>query len=314
MLIEGAETSQYRAGSALQRKFYTVETLTPMAMHGANSRGDPQFRIPSLRGILRYWWRAVQYETDPAKLLSREEELFGGTQTERIRKSLLRLVLQQKKFLLGKYPLLNHKLETKDKSVTQALNPSQFLSIEASTYWSTASETWLNFQDVLELTLLLTGMGQRARRGFGAVQWQEHQFDSVEAYGQRLREVLGRLKVPMMADMTDGCLVQAVVNFGQLPPHPTLTAVWIGKPYKDNAAGADCLLSDYGRASHLRKGASLGGIKPRFASPLWGSVRRIDGRLYPVISELQSAYSRKISANTYQSDRNAFLQMLGVNI
>ncbi|BBB93488.1 type III-B CRISPR module RAMP protein Cmr1 [Methylomusa anaerophila] len=314
MLIEGAETSQYRAGSALQRKWYTVETLTPMAMHGANSRGDPQFRIPSLRGLLRYWWRAVQYETDPAKLLPKEEELFGGTQTEQSGKSLLRLVLHPPNFLLEEYPLLNHKPRTKDKSFTQVLKASQFLSIEASTYQFTRSDKWSHFQDALELALLLTGMGQRARRGFGAVQWQEHQFDSVESYGQRLCEVLSRLNVPIMSGITNGCLVKAVFNSGQLPPHPTLMAVWLGKPYEDNAAGVDCLLNDYGHASHLRSRASLGGIYPRFASPLWGSVRRIAGQLYPVISELQSAYSRKTPAVDYESDRNAFLQTLGVNI
>jgi CRISPR-associated protein Cmr1 len=312
MLIDGAETSQFLTGSAIRRKHYIVETLTPMAMHGTNSCDNPQFRITSLRGLLRYWWRAVQYEADPEKLLSKEEALFGGTQTEQKGRSLLRLSVQPKLPDTKKYPLLNHK--TEGKSFTKAIKPSHTLSMEASTYRLTEPETWTHFQDVLELMLLLTGMGQRARRGFGAVQWQEHRFDSVEAYGQRLCEVLGNLNVSTISDITAGCLVKTSFNSEQLPPHPTLTAVWIGKPYKNDDACMGCLLTDYGRASHLRSGPSLGGINPRFASPLWGSVRKIDDRLYPVISELQSAHSLKTLTVSYEADRNAFLHIMGVNI
>lgn len=36
-LIDKVTTSQYLTGSSIRRTYYTVETLTPMAMHGANS-------------------------------------------------------------------------------------------------------------------------------------------------------------------------------------------------------------------------------------------------------------------------------------
>lgn len=127
--------------------------------------------------------------------------------------------------------------------------------------------------------------------------------------------MLGNLNVPMAPDATAWCLVRTAFNSEQLPSHPTLTTVWIGKSYANDEAGICSLLTDYGQASHLRSGRpSLGGAHPRFASPLWGSARMIGGQLYPVISELQSSRSREAPTASYKSDRDKFLQMMGVKI
>ncbi|MGQ4912831.1 MAG: type III-B CRISPR module RAMP protein Cmr1, partial [Candidatus Thorarchaeota archaeon] len=55
-----------------------LETVTPLYMGGAFQQ--PEFRIPSVKGLLRYWYRAL----DP-KFKDRESTTFGSTSTSQSR-------------------------------------------------------------------------------------------------------------------------------------------------------------------------------------------------------------------------------------
>lgn len=54
------------------------ETVTPLFLGGADPRGAPELRPPSLRGALRYWFRALLAEMDLAGLRQREAAVFGS--------------------------------------------------------------------------------------------------------------------------------------------------------------------------------------------------------------------------------------------
>ena len=54
------------------------ETVTPLFLGGADPRGAPELRAPSLRGALRYWFRALLAEPDLFRLRQREAEVFGN--------------------------------------------------------------------------------------------------------------------------------------------------------------------------------------------------------------------------------------------
>jgi CRISPR-associated protein Cmr1 len=63
---------------------YTAEVLTPLFLGGAEARGKPELRSPSLRGALRYWYRALlggcaSIELSKDNLQQREEAVFGST-------------------------------------------------------------------------------------------------------------------------------------------------------------------------------------------------------------------------------------------
>lgn len=55
------------------------QTLTPMIMSGANKESF-ELREPSIKGLLRFWWRAFAGIQDTATLFQREAELFGSTE------------------------------------------------------------------------------------------------------------------------------------------------------------------------------------------------------------------------------------------
>lgn len=57
-----------------------LETVTPLFLSGATQR-EPELRVPTLRGALRYWLRALlgsQY--DEKATFQQESQVFGNTE------------------------------------------------------------------------------------------------------------------------------------------------------------------------------------------------------------------------------------------
>jgi CRISPR-associated protein Cmr1 len=61
---------------------FRCRVLTPMFLGGSDPDDDPEFRPPSLRGMLRYWYRALlgaRGVSDHESLLEKAGEVFGTT-------------------------------------------------------------------------------------------------------------------------------------------------------------------------------------------------------------------------------------------
>lgn len=56
---------------------FECQIITPMFLAGADGR-TPELRPASLKGALRYWWRAMHGHLSVDELRKREVELFGG--------------------------------------------------------------------------------------------------------------------------------------------------------------------------------------------------------------------------------------------
>lgn len=55
-----------------------MEVITPMFLAGEDGRAA-EIRPPSIKGMIRFWWRAIQSEDDITKLKATEAAIFGGT-------------------------------------------------------------------------------------------------------------------------------------------------------------------------------------------------------------------------------------------
>jgi len=53
-----------------------------MFLGGANPQNPPEIRPPSIKGLLRYWWRAIQVPPDLRTLKEKEAEIFGAAGEE----------------------------------------------------------------------------------------------------------------------------------------------------------------------------------------------------------------------------------------
>lgn len=58
---------------------FTCETITPMFLSGADGT-TPELRAPSIKGALRFWWRAMN--GDDPNMKTEEAKLFGGSGDE----------------------------------------------------------------------------------------------------------------------------------------------------------------------------------------------------------------------------------------
>lgn len=58
---------------------FTCETITPMFLSGANGQ-TPELRPPSIKGALRFWWRAMNGHLKLEDLKKQESMIFGGTE------------------------------------------------------------------------------------------------------------------------------------------------------------------------------------------------------------------------------------------
>ena len=62
----------------IKKVVFEVETITPMFLAGAD-QGKVELRVASIKGLLRFWWRALQAESDIEKLRNRESQIFGSS-------------------------------------------------------------------------------------------------------------------------------------------------------------------------------------------------------------------------------------------
>jgi len=63
----------------LKRITFEIETITPMFLAGAD-QGRAELRAASIKGLLRFWWRALQAESDINELRKKEAKIFGSSE------------------------------------------------------------------------------------------------------------------------------------------------------------------------------------------------------------------------------------------
>jgi len=62
----------------IDSKEFDIEVVTPMFLGGANTQ-DAELRVPSIKGMLRFWWRATCGIESLKKMKEKEAEIFGST-------------------------------------------------------------------------------------------------------------------------------------------------------------------------------------------------------------------------------------------
>jgi CRISPR-associated protein Cmr1 len=62
----------------MQSITFDCEIITPMFLSGADG-STPELRPPSIKGALRFWWRAMNGNLSLEELKTKEDEIFGGT-------------------------------------------------------------------------------------------------------------------------------------------------------------------------------------------------------------------------------------------
>jgi len=152
----------------------TLEIVTPLFSGGADPRGEPELRVPSFRGALRFWFRALLggvLGNDTQVILTKESGVFGSTESASpvaIRLRANKLVTQSFSELAqkpGVAYLFFSARHTKKEPERKAFVPRQSFELSIL-YQSEIKPVYAS----LWLFSHLGGLGSRSRRGGGNLQ------------------------------------------------------------------------------------------------------------------------------------------------
>lgn len=104
---------------------FNCRTVTPMFMAGADGK-TAELRPPSIKGILRFWWRAM-HAGDP-EMREKEKMLFGGVSNSQAVKSQVKLSLGNVAISPCQSALPNHPLQVSSKGKTFPINVLEYMA------------------------------------------------------------------------------------------------------------------------------------------------------------------------------------------
>ncbi len=144
----------------MQTITFTCEVITPMFLAGADGT-TPELRPASIKGALRFWWRAMNGHLEWKKMLELEGKIFGNTQ----QRSSLIIRIEKDLKDISKAPLLPHK----GGSSTPCFPKSDESFIVKFSLTKIENDFTLeSIKTLFILTSILGGLGKRSRRGFGS--------------------------------------------------------------------------------------------------------------------------------------------------
>lgn len=168
--------------------------VTPMFLSGSD-RNHAELRLPSFKGALRFWWRALSaeyFDNDLQKLRAAEDTLFGSTRTgaSRVRMRIVSCdtvrtvekgeILRDGNDVIGEgarylgYGVMeafaSKKRETKAGQLLRAClqSPLSF-EVELTCRGLLTENQRASLLNALKALGLMGGLGTRSRRGYGSI-------------------------------------------------------------------------------------------------------------------------------------------------
>lgn len=175
--------------SGLEKKEYEIKVVTPLFLGGADPK-KAEIRAPSFKGMLRFWWRALnpQLAVKGFKDLYMEEsDIFGNTE----KKSKISLKIETSDIVTKLDPLKGKKFEVESKGKNFELDILHYLAygtmeyqkgkgnVLIKEYITPKSRFKISIQGpkshivkvelALKYLLSFGGLGAKSRNGFGSL-------------------------------------------------------------------------------------------------------------------------------------------------
>jgi CRISPR-associated protein Cmr1 len=275
---------------------FNLQTVTPVFSYGSN-QNKVELRPSSLKGFLRYWYRAALATNDLKKLHESENNIFGSTEEASnfsIRIKDLNKINNESKNINSEL-FLPHKSKYRQSAIKKDLKFDVVLTIKNSDYTKKIEDSFL-------LAILLGGIGQRSRRGFGSLKNVDRKFDSKDEFLRQVKDLLGSLSSKQYK-IEKGKLVMVDSNdFG----YPVIKEVIIGK-----SNNMEKMLKKIGKATHNNNHNAIGNGNPRMASPVYVTINKINNKYYPIITKLEAVYPEKnYNVSNSKEQINKFIKEL----
>ncbi|MCB9053960.1 MAG: type III-B CRISPR module RAMP protein Cmr1 [Lewinellaceae bacterium] len=273
---------------------FTCKVITPLFLGGADGEA-PELRAPSIKGGMRYWWRAMHANLPIAEMQKREARIFGGASPGQRSKVLIRIPDAGKNHGRISAPLAPHK----DFMRKDAIEPGEQFTLQLTLmagqplYEYSKLEPNEQLEKHFILTCLLGGFGKRVRRGMGSVgvvsiqRSGEPEVDyQMPVSLNAIHELMSSL-APKYFELKDTFIISRFIKADR---YPYIKEIHLGR-----GESRENLLMRISNATHQFKEqndrkiyeASMGhAFKGRFASPVYISTVEHSGALHPIITRL----------------------------
>jgi len=232
----------------LEKISFEIELVTPMFMGGADPQGPLEFRAASLKGLLRFWFRAIY----PGQW-QEEERLFGSTDY----RSPVKITTSVKKLVDGKvksdklhdYAYLGYGLLKYDKNKQKNLTERPFFDVgtQLTIHFSFVGSLDQNDREKILRAFwalaMFGGLGARSRRGFGSfkVNSPENSYDLPFSFAERqdyfknMKAALGEIKKTRKGSLPKHTCFSPYSRVVISPAASSAQKAWqkIGKQFKD---------------------------------------------------------------------------------
>jgi len=275
---------------------FSCQTITPMCLSGADGN-TPEFRVPSLKGSLRFWWRAAQAQPNTQLLCEEDNSIFGGAGKSQ-GKSKFHLSIDsnfspqnaQAVRLLshhtgdGNCKLCNG--NCKASRLFKAIPSNQMFQIGMVINPKAAMYAEMLIS-LVQLAAALGGLGKRSRRGFGSYIVKSVDDITVDntAYLSYIHQLLEKISPGKYQ------IHNEVISIKNIPDakYPYIMEIQLGKPFPSHSS--DALLRAIGQASHDFDSDYTGTVKgARLASPIYISAAKNETGYFPVITTLKTVF------------------------
>jgi CRISPR-associated protein Cmr1 len=293
--------------SAMHTITFTCEIITPMFLSGADG-STPELRPSSIKGALRFWWRAMHGYLSITELHSKESDLFGGGGKNAIKSGIIVKTSHPKYDGNYQAPMLPHKLIEKEQSWTKAYKPNtQTYQVHLSLAEIVNDFDLDKMESLFNVTCLLGGLGRRSRRGFGSVMITKKDGE-LFSMPSSIDEIMLHIKKFNINYKIDNVNLQSKIYLlnSAFPErkYPYIEEITLGKK---SYANYNDLLGSIGAATHDYKnddpslGYAIG--KNRFASPVFVSAIKNGPADYrAIITTLHMAEKNKKPVNRQKQE------------
>jgi len=271
---------------------FTCETITPMFLSGADGQ-TPELRPPSIKGALRFWWRAVNGHLDLKSLKEQESLIFGGTDPARRSSLIVRIEnhneTESKLKINYKAILVPHR-GTSQKAFYEKQKFNVVLC--------TINEKVFDVDKLcalFQLVCLLGGFGKRTRRGMGSLKINKYKIDKENWVENdqvnNLQDVYKYLKI--LSDQFELGTKDIKSKIYKGEKYPYIEKIEIGRIDSKILNKVSITTHELKSMDKFGYEASLGNtFKGRFASPIYVSV--LDANI-PIITTLKTCTNQNVS-------------------
>lgn len=278
---------------ALSTITYNCEVLTPLFSAGADTN-EPEFRAATIKGSLRFWFRALHGHFAKVEDLQAEERKYFGDTSRR--SPLLIRCIPEGNPQTERKALLPHRTDNR-RSPAEAILPGSRFTVKLTM----PSNQLEKIKALFELAIFLGGWGRRSRRGAGSIRIVSLQSSGEESpCSYESPDNLPTL-IELIKEWTPHYSIQndkiQFLYSGQKLYYPWLNCIELGhqsfnheQDLRDRIGKVTSNLKHhYDRAYEVSMGHAF---KGRFASPVYTSAFERAGLFYAVVSTLNTIPDR----------------------